>query len=264
VVGALASGILAVKITNTSPTWAWWVVLGLAVWFVYTADHLLDALRGNPDHLSKRHKFHFENKNHIILALFLAALISVILAFVFLDTKIIVFGFILGGTVLLYQFILVISGKIKSIVQKEIVVALIYIAGIWGGPLILQDSNISLEQWLVMISLFLLAASDLLILSIYDEELDYKAGFKSFAVQFGQKITGGLVSSLLLSAISIGIFLIFTTGDKVFNITGIILVIMGLVLGSMQVFTSFYGKNNRIRYFNEIVFWLPALVVFYG
>jgi hypothetical protein len=115
-----------------------------------------------------------------------------------------------------------------------------------------------------MISLFLLAASDLLILSIYDEEQDYRAGFKSFSVQFGQKITGGLVYSFLLSAISIGIFLIFSPGDNIFNITGIILLIMGLGLGSMLVFTSFYGKNNRIRYLNEMVFWLPALVLFYG
>jgi len=261
VLGALASGILAVKITNISPGWPWWVVLGLGVWFVYTTDHLIDALRANRDQLSKRHRFHYKHRRYLIAALCIAGGASLIIAFLFLDKRIIVFGFLVGILVLVYQLILVLSVRMKLLVQKEFFVALIYVSGIWGGPVILQEGVIHLSEWLVILTLFILAASDLLILSLYDEKQDCEAGFKSFTVQFGGSMTTKFVYLLLAMASTLSLHLIFLTNSHIYQIVGIIFMLMTAALGSMLIFTSFFEKHDRIRYLNELVFFAPGFMV---
>jgi 4-hydroxybenzoate polyprenyltransferase len=263
VLGALATGIMAVRITGTSPGWAWWVVLALAVWFIYTADHLLDAVRGNPDHFARRHRFHYDQRKYLLISLIIIATIALILALTCIDARIIFFGFVLGGVILLYQMTLLVSGKLKSFVQKEFAVAAIYVAGIWGGPLILQGGSISSSQWLVILAYFFLATSDLLLLSFYDEERDRMTGFKSFPVQFGSPATRRWIIGLLFSASAIGLVILFLMDDPVYIVAGVLLIIMAALLGSMTWFISFFSKHDRIRYLNELVFVIPAFMLFF-
>ena len=57
-IGALFSGYFVKIILPFQIHWSYWCILPLSVWIVYTADHLVDALRLKKKSHTKRHLFH--------------------------------------------------------------------------------------------------------------------------------------------------------------------------------------------------------------
>src|SRR5689334_7150262 len=61
------------------------VVLGLTVWIIYTADHLLDAKRTEGVASTKRHRFHQQHFSFLVVVLILTVITD--LVFVFFITQ---------------------------------------------------------------------------------------------------------------------------------------------------------------------------------
>src|SRR6478609_2759298 len=64
-----------------------WMSLGLTVWIIYTADHLLDARKINEPASTKRHRYHQKNFTLLLCILLFAVLVDLI--FVFLLRRIV-------------------------------------------------------------------------------------------------------------------------------------------------------------------------------
>ncbi|MCB0805276.1 MAG: hypothetical protein KDC05_05710, partial [Bacteroidales bacterium] len=80
VIGALMSSLFASRITGVQPEISFWVIFVLAVWVVYSADHLVDALRLKNHAHTHRHRFHFRHFRLLSVLVTVAAITSVSMA----------------------------------------------------------------------------------------------------------------------------------------------------------------------------------------
>lgn len=179
------------SVTNT--------ILALVIWSIYTFDHLLDAKNSKADQLSARLAFH--RKYAPLLSKFLVFTILLI-AFLlpFIPATTLLYGTILSCAVLMY-FLSIHFLKSKYILHKELVIAIIYTAGICLGPISQMTNPISSFQWLVMVLFFIIVLFNLLVFSLVDKKEDLSSKFPSFVIAAGEPVT--LVVLKLLGLIGI-------------------------------------------------------------
>jgi uncharacterized membrane protein len=262
VAGALAGGVMATIILNVNPGWAWWVVLGLSVWLIYSADHLLDAFKASHESLSKRHEFHLLLFKPLIFTVLIVGITTLFIALTYLPLPIIYFGLVLGFTVLLYLMIIFFAPGLKiKFFPKEFIISLIYVVGIWGGPTVMAGS---FPGWIVILVAFLywnVALMDLLMLSYYEIVEDSRSKYISFAVTFGKEKTK-LLFNLRSSLSNLGgVALLFFNTDKTIDVAIIILMAMSILLTLIFYYNSVYGRNYSYRYLGDLVFSLPFLML---
>jgi 4-hydroxybenzoate polyprenyltransferase len=223
------------------------IVLGLAVWIIYTADRLLDVWKkGIP--VSIRHRFHKRYSNQLIVAVCLMTVGVVILLF-YVATAIIYAGLILSaitaGYLLLNRWLLGL---------KEVVIAVLYCCGI-GVPVIAYGNlqSASNLEWIAT-GFFLTVLLNVILFSWYDYKMDKDEGGKSLAVVLGQQKT-----SILL----VGLFVLqFTVIARIMyqgNTVAIVLAIMNLVLLLLYFKPASLQKNDHYRMVGDAVFLLPAV-----
>lgn len=156
--------------------------LGLVVWGIYMLDHLLDARALDNTDEEPRRSFFLRHYKIIWLSLGLCAAMALIL--VGFDQTL--QGFVpyasalaglVAGTSLLGKY----AGRFGAW-AKEILIALVYVAGIsifpvWKKGFELLPSFVSFY----LLGFFLLALINLWILSLWDREADIRHGFHSIA-----------------------------------------------------------------------------------
>jgi len=259
--GAIAGGIMATMIFGSSPGWAYWLILPLAVWLIYTADHLIDGYRAGANAQHERRLLH---RDHLkILAAVSAVLIPLIasIAFLFLPGSVIIFGICLGILVLVYLVLVFFIGKRSaSFLPKELIVALIYTAGIWGPVIIIKQSIILIEG-LVAIMYFLLALSNLFMLSIIEVKVDKAEGQCSFPLSFGVKRARILFNLFTTVVIIVSILLISTGSSWLITKAAIITGLMSICFLLIYSYSNQLEKNDVYRYISEAVFFLPILIL---
>jgi len=184
--GALACGVMVQWLLGVVMPPFWYVVLPACVWLIYTGDHLLDAKRLGKVTDSPRHTFHIQHYSQIQSAFFVILVVTGILAVIGLGIPILFFGALAGGLVGLYFLIAhVFRLKAGAWFQKELIVAVLYALGIWGGPLAVKQGGLSVLELVLIFQLILLAFMNLLTLSIYEHEWDKKTGQLSMINQLG-------------------------------------------------------------------------------
>lgn len=260
VVGAVAGGrLVAYLLQLDRPLWSWYLLLGLSVWLVYTLDHLLDGRRLKENASTPRHQFHHRYFIPIAVVWAVLAMVCLALAFTLLDQEGIVFGLGLGAMVLVHLLIVKLVGeKTSPLLIKEGGVALIYVAGIWGLPMIWERDHISYIQVIVMIQYFLLALSNLLEFSIFEHQVDEKDGQTSFVRAVGPNLSVRITYLLLAATVSLSLFLTLQVKDKHMVAVQIVIMVMAFLLGLVLSRRDFFVKEERYRAFADGVFILPA------
>ncbi|TGK07806.1 prenyltransferase [Leptospira semungkisensis] len=170
--GVLGSGALATAVTGARMKTAWWLLLPLSVWVIYTLDHLLDGKKVGANSVNPRHKFHYDHFRILSLLCGIAAVVSLVLAFLLLR-EIVLLGGVLLSILAFLHLGLARWGKVRF--GKEFSVALIYTLGVWFGPLLI----VGFRSWTVPILLFLFFLGTILNLimnSLMEAELDAKEG----------------------------------------------------------------------------------------
>ncbi len=260
VIGALAGGVMAVRLLHVNPGIAWWIVLPLSVLIVYTLDHLIDGVKLKDNSHTARHFFHYYYAKQIFVAILFLSIVNIILILFFLENKIIEFGLIAGTATLLYLLIVYFSGKKKSyLLQKEFFVALIYTVGIWGGPVALTSYNITLPEILIMASFFLTVFAAILSFSIFEDENDRLDNHNTFAVNFGINKTTNLIYFLMAAVFIICTGIIVMATNPLEAMTSKVIMIMSLLLLIILNFAKYLTQNNIYRNLIEMIFWLPGL-----
>ncbi|WP_211208860.1 hypothetical protein [Mariniradius saccharolyticus] len=156
--------------------------LGLVVWGIYMLDHLLDARALNNTDEEPRRSFFLRHYKIIWLSLGLCAAMALIL--VGFDQTL--QGFVpyagalaglVAGTSLLGKY----AGRFGAW-TKEILIALVYVAGISIFPIWQKGFELlPAYVFLYLFGFFLLALINLWILSLWDRESDARHGFRSIA-----------------------------------------------------------------------------------
>jgi 4-hydroxybenzoate polyprenyltransferase len=156
--------------------------LGLVVWGIYAFDHLLDARSMDTAYLEARRSFHLRHAKIIWVVLLLCVIAGLgLLIFDHEMQEFLPYVAALAGLAVGILLLGKYAGNVGAW-TKEILIALVYVAGIsiypvWQQGLELLPSFV----FLYLLGFFLLALINLWILSLWDREADMRHGFRSIA-----------------------------------------------------------------------------------
>lgn len=236
-----------------------YLILAMAVWVIYTFDHLLDA-RFSPGKLgSPRHLFHEDNFNILVALAILGSGVVLILAWTFLPSLPIFLtgGFlallILGGMALTQRF------RAKLGPLKESVIAFLYVVGLILLPLMQGLENLRNWNWVYYAAAYLLLAwFNLVFLSLLDQQADQQAGQKSLVSALGLDKTRQLLFWLGIGGMVYILSLFFLLPSSYHIFTVIVLILFSL---HVRYFLEGKEAGEKIRRKLEIAFFLPGILI---
>lgn len=198
VLGACAGLFFFQHLLELSFTPVVYVLMGLAVWGIYTFDHLMDARNIEGRASSARHLFHQVHFKKLLIWLFLVGVVGLYLAFNFINfSRLISFGLLLGtmivGNIMLLKFL----GK-RLTFLKELTTAAFYTAGITLVPLIrFVNGGLPRVFWFFAFGYFVMAWFNLLLLAYMDKDSDQRDKMGSIVNTFGESVTHNLLLVIL-------------------------------------------------------------------
>lgn len=175
VLGAMAGMLFFEELLHANLHWPAYVLLALAVWSIYTLDHVLDV-RKKTKALSDRRTFHLRNWNALVILLSLAVVLGLIGAFWWfgwgkeLQLTLALAAMIVGSKLLIFN--------VGPGWMKELSIAVYYVVGIAWLPILRADEmDLVWPNLIFMLVYICLAFLNLLMLSYLDEEEDKQADF---------------------------------------------------------------------------------------
>lgn len=259
VLGACAGMLFFDRLIGADLRLLLYLLLGLAVWCIYTFDHLMDARQIKKEASAPRHAFH--QKHFRVLAFLLVVLGSLGLgaAFYFLKIKFIVFTGVALGSLILLSFMLLKIFPQRWVFLKEVSIATLYVGGIMLAPYFHYDmAGIPQAFWLLGLAYVLVAWFNTLYLGILDRESDEEDGLYSFALAVGKdrsiKLLFGLMVFKLFYIASLYLML---PSRFYFHIS--IILIMALI--HCIVFLEGKTDKDGIRGRLDACFLLPFLLL---
>jgi len=256
---ALGAGVLSLVLGRymglTVPVFVL-LALVISVWMIYTIDHLLDARSIAHQAASFRHHFHQHFQREIFCLLFLAA-IGLLIILIQLPPITIFYGIPVVLGVLVY---FTLNRLLGLNFQKEILVAVLYVIGVYIGPYSLSSGNIPKEMNFLLFQLALMAWANLLIFGIYELEEDKKDGLKSTVTSWGERKSGILVKLLILATFSLCIVGLWLFAEDVGYVKlQMTFIFMNGVLGTLYFRRESLSQNGlQYRYFGDGIFFMPV------
>jgi 4-hydroxybenzoate polyprenyltransferase len=230
------------------------ISLGLTVWIIYTADHLLDAKRLRQDASTERHRFHQRHAG-ILLVMMIIAIAADGIQIYFIRTIVFIAGLWLAFLVGIYFLIQQRTGFLK-----ELLGALLYTGGVLLIPLSIKKELPSLLI-LPVLQFGITAWINLLLFSWIDQRRDEKDEHQSFATSLGQKATKKVLVFLFLVSLSLAI-----AQGCLFRSTvnaSIIITLMNAILLLIFLKRDFFEKEDRYRLLGDAVFLLPLVYLLF-
>jgi hypothetical protein len=260
VAGAAINCLMVCRLLQVEPLpWLDIGILSGTVFIIYTFDHVMDVWQYAGKVLPARRKFHWRYRNFLTgVCLGLACLLAATVL-MFLPWEVIYFGAFLAMFVIVYLWLAWKYGRQhgKKWFHKEMVIALLYTAGIWGVPLCYNPA-LSLTDIYLAVVFALAALQNLLIFSSYEQEEDLRLGQRSMAVDLGSRqvkrllivvfIFSGLI--LLVSLTSLRSYV-----EKQIWVTE---VLMWAILLLIFAFPGYFFVHRRYRWVGDGVFLLPV------
>lgn len=259
VLGAVISSLFFAKLFEVSLPAIILVTLALAVWTVYTMDHLWDASRSQNPVKTFRHHFHKNNSMVLSVLVVLGIVVGVVMLY-FLPTVTRDWG--IGLTLVVAGYFIIMGFQQKSLYHKEIIVALVYTCGILVGPYSLYQGVITIPLMLVAIQFIVLAFSNLLVISYFEMEIDHSQNFGSLARSIGKSRarTLAMVLLILILLTATVCWLTWSDQDAIKNSQWII-VLMTFSLMAILRWPEFFRHYDLYRFLGDGIFFIPVMVL---
>lgn len=240
-VSAFLSRELGVSLTTVESA-----LLALAVWSVYTIDHLRDSAKG---HLTtERRKFHFRNRRMLKMLLGLSVAITVVLL-CFVSNTVLFLGLGLAGFVGAY---LLLAQSLKG--MKECAGALLYSTGILLVPFVKGELSAVLP---IGVLLFLLAFLNLLIYAVLERADDAREGFHSFVHQFGERPAGVVIwITAILSFVGSVVMFCFD-----YSVMLVLFFVVATLVHVLIWRVGWFHTNERYRIIGDLIFLFPGILL---
>lgn len=224
--------------------------MGIIVWLIYTADHLLDAYSMREAAISERHRFH--QKHFITIFIIFLAMSSVAAGLIFLiRIQLITTGIIFGSFVIIY---LLFSRWLKYF--KELAGSLLYTGGVLLPAWSLHSQTVTQGQVTMIIIFVLIALSNLLIFARFSIEEDILNRQKSLATVLGIESMNNLIRVIA----SLCFATILFEAIHQLSIELLILFVMESIL-VMIFIVRYFRYNDRYRIYGDAIFLLPAVTL---
>ncbi len=262
--GAMCSSALFCRMMGVAPLpWPQLLILGGTVFVIYTADHQLDIYRMQPPPITQRHRFHWQHRRMLRMVAGIVMVLLAVGAFISLPRSVFLYGILLAGAVSAY--LLVVSRlpetKAKIWFHKEILIAALYTAGVWGSVAV-RAVALEPSHRLSGIIFGLLALQNLALFSYYEWEEDITQQQRSLARAWGKRtvrIGVFMLSGLLLSLLIAAGGLVQSTTEMVSLVT---LWAMALILLALTLAPGYFRTNHRYRWLGDGIFLLPVWALF--
>jgi 4-hydroxybenzoate polyprenyltransferase len=263
VLGAICCSAMFCRLMKITPLpWGQLAVLGGTVLLIYTTDHQSDVhkMKGLP--LTDRHRFHWRNRR--LLRPFAAGLLLLLaVTSLWLPRVVLLYGLGLAATVGAYLLAVsrLPSAKAGKWFHKEILIAVLYTAGVWGSVAV-RAAAPGRFAWLSGAIFGLLALQNLMLFSYLEWEEDVSQGQRSVARSWGKTgVRGGL---LILAALLAGLLLAgwWWTDGSTGRAVWITMALMALVLGVLSAFPAPFRQHALYRWLGDGVFLLAAWALF--
>lgn len=251
--GTVAGSVFFSKICNVPILLLELLVLLISVWFIYTADHLLDAIKLKHNASSLRHQFH---QLHFKLLFWLSGLaFTTLLVMIFFLSRQVLFAGGMLALATLFYFLL--QHKLRAL--KEVFGATLYVSGVLLLPLSHYSGTLSFAIGIIIIQFAIVVLINLFLFAWYDKDADQRDKLNSFAVSFGEDITEKLVKCLFLFE---GALLLTQwvwvpiTKDASFILAGMTSLLFFLFLQR-----KYWRVNERYRFLGDVVFLFPIIYI---
>jgi hypothetical protein len=251
--GAVISSLFVAKVFNVQLSLNMLFGLGIAIWLIYTIDHLLDGHFGSDQPKNRRHAFH---QRHKIKLLFLSCIMFLfgLINLVYLPWATIELGLTLILFVLFYFGSLHLL-KINKTWHKEILAAIIYTVGVFAAPL----SQLDLIRWqevIFLLQFFLLVMTNLFLFPVYEQGIDQEDGLQSIVTTKGKAFVNQLIITLLIMN---SVFMIANLMFSESYHAILILIAMNVVLFVLWKWPQVFQVNDRYRFLGDGIFFLPLI-----
>jgi 4-hydroxybenzoate polyprenyltransferase len=126
-------------------------------------------------------------------------------------------------------------------------------------PVLELHSSIDMNQLIYVFMLFyFINLSNLLIFSYFDNELDKKDNITTIVHFFGLvKLRGLIYSGIALSFI---ILTISYMNEEINEVSFYVFLSMQVTLMGIIIFPSFFGTNERYRFFGDLIYLYPIAI----
>ncbi len=257
VLGSFSTFIFFSRVFQLTPNYWVAIALALAIWIVYTLDHLLDGYILQNELAAKRHFLHFNYKKPLVYILLISL---VILAYLSVHIPAVYYpaiGVLFFATTIHFMINFMVSSRIKKhFFLKEAFVALVVMLGFVGLPLA-GAIPFSLPQnfFYYAIIVFTLNASNLMLFSWYDRDGDQQTKTLSIASIYGLRTTGLLVYINLLFSFGCSVAL-YSTGTLQTAAFATLLA-MQLTLCIIFLFPIYFRSEERYRFYGDLIYVYP-------
>ena len=260
VLGALATSVLAARLFEANPGWAWWASLAMTVWVLYTGDHLLDAWKHRKSSQREMHSFIFRKKGILIYILGLVTVVDLVLVFNFLDPRMLKAALVLLGVVFLFYAMRHIfrSNKIFFI-PGEFFVLVIYLAGTWMGPYISRTLPMTSGHILILAMMGGVLLLNLGVISLYDVKIDNRLGISTLAGTLGKKSTRNMMITTAVIVLLMGLLQFMVYGAQDTSQLALILAGMTGLLLWVLLAPSLFRKQEAYRLFADAILYMGLL-----
>ena len=225
------------------------LALGLSVWIIYTADHLLDALKIKLPAATARHRFHQKNFKILLIMLAIAMVVNGIII-LFIRHRVLVAGLYIAAIVGIYFLI---NRYLKF--MKEIFIAILYTIGVLLPSVSVTQQPTHNWPWLIIISFSVTALINLSLFSWFDHARDLRDGNISFVTVLGERTSRTVIALLFLLVTALTVMSL--------SIAGVVILLMNVLLLLTFIFHRYFSIRDRFRILGDFVFMLPIVYLLF-
>ncbi|HEY9047692.1 MAG TPA: hypothetical protein VIN08_17420 [Ohtaekwangia sp.] len=221
------------------------IALGLSVWIIYTADHLLDGQKIKAPAATERHRLHQKHFKTLAVLMVIAMVVNGVII-LFIRHAVLVAGLYVGATVGIYFLI---NRYLKFL--KEVFIAIVYTIGVLLPSVSVTALPETQWPWIVIFQFFFTALINLILFSWFDYERDLHDGNISFVTVLSEK-TSRIFIWILFGLVILLSFISFSSAT-------IVVLLMNALLLIIFVLPRYFAVADRFRLVGDFVFLIPLL-----
>jgi len=225
------------------------ISLGLTVWIIYTADHLIDAQKVKRPASTERHRFHQRYFKTLFALLIIAVLIDATQLF-FIRKTVFIVGLALALLITIY-FLL--QRYLRFL--KELIGALLYTGGVLLIPWSVKNTSYDSVQIILITQFIITALINLLLFSWFDKNQDEQDQHSSFATTMGWDATKNFIIALFFLQAILAVVQFAIWEEK----PVIIVVLMNVLLLLIFINRKYFEAEDRYRLLGDAVFFVPLI-----
>jgi hypothetical protein len=230
------------------------LLLGNAIWIVYTLDHLYDAARSHGKTSSRRRNFHIRYRPLLLIVLCIALIAEAALLF-FCGRHLLKAALPAFGITFFYLLLNWLSQhKTKKFYIKELMISAGFVCGILTIPSSYLPALPEIFHLYLYAGafLFLTALANVLLIARYETEADRREQQPSITGWIGQRMLKRVIACVLLLQCATAFYFIPVIGFAMFA---------GMAV--LFAFPEYFRFHERYRMVADGIFLLPALFLLY-